>query len=131
MFGRKERKTPYVREPLVTLEDLRDDCIALFRDSGLSMKQVHEQGGPTPNTVARWLYGETKFPRLDSMRALFKAVGGEIMIVGPSLASRLSQNSRTNRLELSMPQDTQMSRQRRTARSIAQAARKGRTRAKA
>lgn len=100
MFGRKERSTPYQRDPLVTIEDLRDDCIALFRDSGMTMKAVHEAGGPTPHTISKWLYHETRFPRLDSMKALVKAIGGEIMIVGPQIAAQLRRSGPRSRLEL-------------------------------
>jgi hypothetical protein len=103
MFHRKGRSTPYVREPLVSLEDLRDDCISLFRDSGLTMQAVHENGGPTPGTISKWLYHETKFPRLDTMRALMRAVGGEMVVVGSAMAARLRQTSQTDRLGLSMP----------------------------
>jgi hypothetical protein len=130
MFGRKERKTPFVREPLVSLEDLRDDCVSLFRDSGLTMKQVHEQGGPTPQTVSKWLYGETKFPRLDSMRALFQAVGGAMVIVGPAMAASLRKTSLTARLGLTMPQPTKMNQKAHKARQAA-TRRGAQTRAKA
>jgi hypothetical protein len=60
MFGRSERKTPFQREQNQKLENLRDDCIALFIDSGYTQKQIHERGGPTPATISKWLYGETQ-----------------------------------------------------------------------
>jgi hypothetical protein len=103
MFGRKNRKQPLKREPITDLEDLRDDCIALYRNSGLSFSQVHANGGPTPQTVSKWLYKETHFPRLDTMRALTKAVGGEMIIVGSKTAQQILGRSQTGRLNLPMP----------------------------
>jgi hypothetical protein len=103
MFGRKERKTRYVMEPRADLEDLRDDSIALFIDSGLTQAQVHANGGPTPGTISKWLYKETRFPRLDTMRALIRAVGGEMIIVSDAVASRLRSQTQTSRLGLSTP----------------------------
>ena len=75
MFGRRERSSPYQRDPITDLEDLRDDCIALFINSGMTMKQVHVSGGPTPQTISKWLYKETRFPRMDSIRAFLQARG--------------------------------------------------------
>jgi hypothetical protein len=101
MFGRrKERKTPFVMEPRADLEDLRDDTIALFLNSGLSFQQVHANGGPTGPTVSKWLYKETRFPRLDTMRALVKAVGGDIVIVGAKTAESLQGRTPANRLNV-------------------------------
>jgi len=75
MFGRKERKQPLQRAQLEALEDLRDDCIALFRNSGLTQKQVQEQGGPTTQTISRWLYKETMWPRYDTIERFLLALG--------------------------------------------------------
>lgn len=68
------------REPDEALEDLRDDCIAIVINSNLTFKQVHEQGGPTPGTVSKWLYRETKFPRLTTVRAVLNACGHDLTI---------------------------------------------------
>jgi hypothetical protein len=103
MFGRKNRKTPFKREPAADLEDLRDDCIALFQDSNMSFEQVHANGGPTGPTISKWLYGETKFPRLDTMRALCKAIGGDMVIVGAKTAGKLQSQSLVGRLNVSTP----------------------------
>lgn len=69
-----------VRTPLAELEDLRDDCIAVVRNSGLNFKQVRERGGPTPQTTARWLYRETRFPQLATVRAMLRAVDYELSV---------------------------------------------------
>lgn len=79
MFGRKDRKTPLRRKPITSLEDLRDDCIALFLNSGMTQKQVHEQGGPTPATITKWLYKETVFPRLDTIRSIMQVLGADLV----------------------------------------------------
>ncbi len=48
MFGHKTKQGPTKREPLESLEDLRDDCIALYLNSGLTQRQIHERGGADP-----------------------------------------------------------------------------------
>lgn len=99
MFGRKkDRKTPFVMEPRADLEDMRDDCVALFLNSGQSFEDVHANGGPTGPTVSKWLYKETRFPRLDTMRALVRAVGGDIVVVGANTADRLRGQGLVTRL---------------------------------
>jgi hypothetical protein len=107
-FGRKGRSTPLKREPLTDLEDLRDDMVALALDSKLSFQQIHAAGGPTPGTISKWLYRETHFPRLDTMRALCKAVGGNICVVGDKVADQLAGRSQMGRLGLSAPVAPQM-----------------------
>lgn len=68
------------REPIEALEDLRDDCIAIVINSKMTFKQVHERGGPTPKTVSKWLYRETKFPRLATIRAILNACDHDLTI---------------------------------------------------
>lgn len=81
MFGRKERSTPFKRDPLTSLEDIRDDCIAIFVNSRMTQVQVHEAGGPTPATISKWLYKETRFPRLDTVRAFYRALNHDLIPV--------------------------------------------------
>lgn len=99
-FGRKGRKTPFQREPLARLEDLRDDCIALFLNSGLTQEDVHSKGGPTPKTISRWLYKETMFPRLDTIRAFLLAVGADLIAVPSPLAREMRRHPQQERLGL-------------------------------
>ena len=82
MFGRgRNRKGPrFQREPRADLEDLRDDCIALFLNSGLRQWEIADAGGPTPATISKWLYKETRFPRLDTIRAFVRAMGYDLGI---------------------------------------------------
>jgi len=79
MYGRKGRKTPLQREQLEALEDMRDDCIALFLNSGLRQKDIHERGGPTPSTISKWLYKETFFPRYSTIDSFLRAMGYALM----------------------------------------------------
>ena len=73
-------RKPMKREPLTDLEDLRDDCVAVVLNSGHSFKGVHERGGPTPQTISKWLYRETMFPQLATVRAMLKACDHELTI---------------------------------------------------
>ncbi len=75
MFGRTERKEPLKREQLAQLEDLRDDCIALYLNSPMTQKDIWAAGGPTPGTITRWLYKETYFPRYETIERFLMALG--------------------------------------------------------
>lgn len=70
----------FKREPIAELEDLRDDCIAVVFNSGQTFKDVHANGGPTPGTIGKWLYRETRFPQLATVRAMLKACGHDLTI---------------------------------------------------
>jgi hypothetical protein len=76
---KKEEKTE--RKPLVDLEDIRDDSIAVMINSGQTLKRVHERGGPTPGTISKWLYRETRFPQLATVRALLNACDHDLAVV--------------------------------------------------
>lgn len=77
----KKLDEPGARKPLVDLEDLRDDSIAVMINSGQSLKRVHERGGPTPQTISKWLYRETRFPQLATVRALLNACDHDLTVV--------------------------------------------------
>lgn len=70
----------YKRKPIAELEDLRDDCIGIVLDSNMTFKQVHEKGGPTPQTIGKWLYRETRFPQLATIRAMLNACDHDLTI---------------------------------------------------
>ena len=80
MFGHKERKIPFKHEPDEELEALRDDCIALFINSGLTREEIHRRGGPTSPTLGKWLYKETLFPRLATIQSFVRALGYKLVI---------------------------------------------------
>lgn len=75
------RKHNFRREPRTDLEDLRDDTIAVVLNSGKSFKKVEEDGGPTAGTLSKWLYKETLFPRLDTIRAALQACNYDFAVV--------------------------------------------------
>lgn len=96
------RKTQTKREPLTSLEDLRDDCIAVVINSGQSFKRVHEQGGPTPQTTSKWLYRQTQFPQLATVRAMLNACGHEITIA-PHGSTRIQRINTEDEAKVVMP----------------------------
>lgn len=125
MFGRKNH-APTKRRPDTSLEDLRDDTIALFLNSGLSQKQVHAKGGPTPQTITRWLYKETMFPRLDTVRATLRALGADLVVAPNSTVLEMTAPPIEERLGLSISIDRRPKmppRPRKKARMIRQKAR--------
>lgn len=80
-LGQTVRRSPFVREMDEDLEALRDDCIALFINSGLTQRQIHAAGGPTPGTITKWLYKETFFPRYQTIASFSRALGSKLVIV--------------------------------------------------
>ena len=54
----------------------------------MTMKQVHVSGGPTPQTISKWLYKETRFPRMDSIRAFLQALGFDYVIMPQAQAQK-------------------------------------------
>ena len=102
MFHRKGRRTPFQREQDQKLENLRDDCVALFLDSGMTQKQIHERGGPTPQTISKWLYGETHFPRYATVEAFLAALGHELMPVSSALAAQMRERGRNSFLDIQL-----------------------------
>jgi hypothetical protein len=90
------------REPLTDLEDLRDDCVAVVLNSGHSFKRVHERGGPTPQTISKWLYRETMFPQLATVRAMLKACDHELTIA-PKGSDRIKRINPEGAEHVSMP----------------------------
>lgn len=100
MFGRKERKNPLQKVQSAKLEDLRDDCVALFIDSGLTQKELHARGGPTPQTISKWLYKETFFPRYDTIERFLLALDHELMPVSRAAAESLRAQGREAYLQM-------------------------------
>lgn len=100
MFGRRERTKPLTREQLTHLEDLRDDCIALYLNSGLTQKDIHAKGGPTPATISKWLYKETMFPRYQSIESFLLALGYGLTPQPLEAIAEARQQAMEDRLEL-------------------------------
>lgn len=77
-MARRAKTAP--REPLTDLEDLRDDCIGIALETKMTFKDIHEKGGPTPQTSAKWLYRETRFPQLATIRAMLRACDYDLTV---------------------------------------------------
>lgn len=93
----RARKTPFKREPRADLEDLRDDSVAVFLNSGYTQQDVHARGGPTPATISRWLYKETMFPQLATVRSLLLACGYDFRVLPVQVAMTVPEGVVTNR----------------------------------
>lgn len=103
MFGRKERSNPLKRQTDRELEDLRDDCIAMFINAGFTQKQIHERRGPTPATISKWLYKETFFPRLNTIQSFGAALGfGLTLMPLEHIQDRKATGNHTTRLNLTV-----------------------------
>lgn len=74
------RKSSLRREPIAELEDLRDECIGIALETKRSFKDIHERGGPTPQTIGKWLYRETRFPQLATVRAILRACEYDLVV---------------------------------------------------
>jgi hypothetical protein len=74
------RRSMTKREPIAELEDIRDDCIGIALETKMSFKQIHENGGPTPQTQSKWLYRETRFPQLATIRAMLRACDYDLTV---------------------------------------------------
>lgn len=70
----------FSREPIAELEDLRDDCIGIALETKMSFKDIHEKGGPTSQTISKWLYRETRFPQLATVRAILRACDYDLVV---------------------------------------------------
>jgi hypothetical protein len=86
-----KKQTPK-RDPEKELEDIRDDCIAIFLNSGMTYEQVHANGGPTHTTITRWLYKETRFPQFATIRSFLKACGADLVAVSANRADKIKGN---------------------------------------
>lgn len=100
MYGQKNRKRPLEREQNEQLEDLRDDCIALFINSGLKQKDITARGGPTPTTISKWLYKETHFPRYSTIESFLLALGYGLTAVSLEKIKQLHDQPRRHRLQI-------------------------------
>lgn len=100
-FGRKGRAAPLQREQLEHLENMRDDCIALFLNSGLRQRDIHERGGPTPATISKWLYKETFFPRYTTIDSFLRALGYGLTPVPLGNITQMRDIPRHERLHIS------------------------------
>lgn len=87
-FTRKTQKQA-LRDPEEHLTNDRDDCISLYLNSGMTQKQIHENGGPTPSTISKWLYKETRFPRHETIKSFIAAMDCDSIILSNAMIRKL------------------------------------------
>ena len=80
IHGTKKRKYSFVRDIDEDLEGIRDDCIAMYLNSGMTQQQIHAAGGPTPQTISKWLYKETMFPHHSTISSFVRALGCKLVV---------------------------------------------------
>lgn len=71
------------REPakFMAVDDLRDDCMSIVKNSGLSYAQITARGGPSAATLGKWNHRETKKPQLNTIRGALAACGMKIVFL--------------------------------------------------
>lgn len=61
----------------------------VIRDSGETLKQIGEDSGVNPQTISKWLYGDTKRPQAASINAVLRALGYRLEIVPKSYVATI------------------------------------------
>lgn len=61
-----------------------DTVRTVIQDSGETLKKISEDSGVNSNTIAKWLYGETKQPRAASLNAVLRALGYKLEVTAMS-----------------------------------------------
>lgn len=62
------------------IQDLRDDVMALIRNSNTDWETIHSNFGPTPQTLNRWDQKTVRAPQLGKMRSALRAIGKDFFI---------------------------------------------------
>lgn len=58
-----------------------DTIRTVVQDSGQTLKRIGANSGVSPQTISKWLYGETKQPRAASVNAVLRALGYKLEVV--------------------------------------------------
>jgi hypothetical protein len=88
------------RAKLESYQDLRDDCMSLVKNSGLSFREIHGRLGPHPHTLELWATKVTSQPRLGKMRATLRIIGYDIGIVEREVPQRGMRSTTNNIVKL-------------------------------
>lgn len=56
----------------------------IIQESGEALSKISYDSGVSHQTIAKWLYGETKQPRASSMNAVLRALGYKLEVVNYS-----------------------------------------------
>lgn len=59
----------------------------IIHDSGETLTKIAEDSGVNPNTISRWLYGDTKRPQAVCMNAVLRALGYKLEVVNYNFVS--------------------------------------------
>jgi hypothetical protein len=54
-----------------------------IQDSGMSLKEIEQNGGGTVTTLRKWLYKDARNCRHDTWVATIKAAGGDVGVLMP------------------------------------------------
>lgn len=59
----------------------------VIQDSGETLSKISNDSGVNHNTIAKWLYGETRRPHAASMNAVLRALGYKLEVVPSNFAA--------------------------------------------
>ena len=77
---REKKEFKLKMEDLRSIEDLRDEVVSHLRNSPYSYQAIENLGGPIVQTLEAWTTGETKQPRLNTMRAALRCIGKDFYV---------------------------------------------------
>jgi hypothetical protein len=77
----EEREFRKKRAELEQYQDLRDDVMALVRNSSFTFELIHARCGPHPGTLKKWDEKTTDKPQLGKMRSTLRILGYDLGIV--------------------------------------------------
>lgn len=77
---RESREFRRKMEELRSIEDLRDEVVSHLRNSHYSYQAIENLGGPVVQTLEAWTTGETRQPRLNTMRAALRCIGKDFYV---------------------------------------------------
>jgi transcriptional regulator with XRE-family HTH domain len=71
----------YKTYSFVDKDPMIDYLRTIIQDSGETLKKIGEDSGVNPQTISKWLYGDTKRPQAASMNAVLRALGYKLEVV--------------------------------------------------
>jgi hypothetical protein len=64
----------------VTKDPIIDQIRTVIQDSGATFKWIEERSGVTSQTLAKWIYGDTKKPQAATINAVLRVLGKKLII---------------------------------------------------
>lgn len=79
---RRQKRIEKAKEnpPKVSIEDLRDETMAIVRESGLTYGEIQARFGASGGTLTKWAHKETLRPQLNTIRGTLRACGYDLVI---------------------------------------------------